>query len=35
MTHPRIEWVGVVVPAHNEEAYLPLCLKALTIAIAK
>lgn len=29
-----IDWVGVVVPAHDEEAYLPSCLRALSIAIA-
>jgi glycosyltransferase involved in cell wall biosynthesis len=30
-----IDWVGVVVPAHNEEAYLPACLQALSIAVRK
>ncbi len=30
-----IAWVGVVVPAHNEAAYLPSCLQALTIAVAE
>ncbi len=30
-----IDWVGVVVPAHDEEAYLPTCLQALSIAVRK
>ena len=28
-----IEWVGIVVPAHNEADYLPSCLRALEAAI--
>ena len=35
MTRPAtIEWVGVVVPAHNEVELLPACLEALAVAAA-
>jgi glycosyltransferase involved in cell wall biosynthesis len=30
-----IDWVGVVVPAHDEESYLPACLEALSIAACR
>jgi glycosyltransferase involved in cell wall biosynthesis len=35
LTDRAIDWVGVVVPAHNEADYLPGCLQALNIAIAE
>jgi glycosyltransferase involved in cell wall biosynthesis len=35
MTSAAIDWVGVVVPAHNEADYLPSCLDALSRAVER
>ncbi len=34
MSAPQITWIGVVVPAHNEQELLPGCLAGLAAAVA-